>query len=248
MVDLENHWEKKRDVAMCASLVSSRLLSEIARVEGFYYEDTLTGFKWIGSRAEALRKKGYRVLFCYEEAMGFCCGDVISDKDGISALGVFGELSYYVYMQGLSLSDQLQRLYDKYGEFVSRNGYYFMSDNSVAVAIFNDIRNDGKYLQSVGQYEVESIRDLGMPGYDSNQPDNKPILPTSKISMITIFFVNGCVAHFRTSGTEPKLKYYFELKGRPGVARKDVESDLNRISTEILNYVIKPGEKELLHL
>ena len=64
--------------AMCASTVSSRLLAEIARIEGFYYEDTLTGFKWIGSRAAELHKsqvkddptKTYHTIFCYEEAIG----------------------------------------------------------------------------------------------------------------------------------------------------------------------------------
>ena len=67
---------------MCASTVSSKMLAEIARVEGFHFEDTLTGFKWIGSRAESLSHEGYRSLFCYEEAIGFCCGDVVYDKDG----------------------------------------------------------------------------------------------------------------------------------------------------------------------
>jgi phosphomannomutase len=59
------------------------MLAEIARVEGFHFEETLTGFKWIGSRAETLsREEGYLSLFCYEEAIGFCCGDIVHDKDG----------------------------------------------------------------------------------------------------------------------------------------------------------------------
>ena len=44
----------------------------------------MTGFKWIGRRAGELREEGYRVLLGYEEAIGFCCGEVISDKDGVS--------------------------------------------------------------------------------------------------------------------------------------------------------------------
>jgi phosphomannomutase len=108
---------------MCASTVSSRMLAEIARVEGFYFEDTLTGFKWIGSRAEELnRVEGYFAIFGYEEAIGFCCGNVVFDKDGISALGVFTELAYNVYHKGMSLAQHVQSLYDKYGEFVSNNG------------------------------------------------------------------------------------------------------------------------------
>lgn len=71
---------------MCASTVSSKMLAEIAKVEGFHFEDTLTGFKWIGSRAQELSEEGFLALFGYEEAIGFCCGDVVFDKDGISKL------------------------------------------------------------------------------------------------------------------------------------------------------------------
>lgn len=117
---------------MCASTVSSKMLAEVARVEGFYFEDTLTGFKWIGSRAEELnREEGYFALFGYEEAIGFCCGNVVFDKDGISALGVFTELAYNVYHRGMSLAQHVQSLYDKYGEFVSNNGELRCSRSTV---------------------------------------------------------------------------------------------------------------------
>ena len=58
------------------------MLAQIAKVEGFHFEDTLTGFKWIGSRSATLSSEGYRNLFGYEEAIGFAVGDVIFDKDG----------------------------------------------------------------------------------------------------------------------------------------------------------------------
>ena len=111
-----------KPVSMCASTVSSKMLAEIARVEGFHFEDTLTGFKWIGSRSEELNREGKFALFGYEEAIGFCCGNVVFDKDGISALGVFTELAYDAYHNGLNLAKHMQSLYDKYGEFVSNNG------------------------------------------------------------------------------------------------------------------------------
>ena len=61
------------------------MLAEIARVEGFHFEDTLTGFKWIGSRSSELSQSGkYRHLFGYEEAIGFACGDAIFDKESLA--------------------------------------------------------------------------------------------------------------------------------------------------------------------
>jgi phosphomannomutase len=58
-------------VSMCTSVVSSKMLAEIGKREGFHVEESLTGFKWIGSRSAALQAEGYRHLFGYEEAIGF---------------------------------------------------------------------------------------------------------------------------------------------------------------------------------
>jgi phosphomannomutase len=242
--------------AMCASTVSSRLLAEMARVEGFHYEDTLTGFKWIGSRAAELHKspvkddpsKTYHTIFCYEEAIGFCCGNVIFDKDGISALGVFAELSYAIYQRNMNLSQYMQSLYDNYGEFVSNNGYYFVSDPKIVLSILDNITNHGKLdtLDMVGSYKVKSVRYLGVPGYDSSTSDLQPTLPCSKSSpMITIRFENGCIAQFRGSGTEPKLKYYIELQGQPGKSRHDVADELSTMSTVILQLLLEPEKNGL---
>jgi phosphomannomutase len=233
---------------MCASTVSSKMLAEIARVEGFYFEDTLTGFKWIGSRAAELNGDGgYRSLFAYEEAIGFSCGDVIFDKDGISAMAVFSELTYSVYRQGLTLTDHMQSIYDKYGEFVSHNGYYFLEDNAVVDKIMEHIRCNGTYKVDVGPYEIESIRDLGEPGYDSTTANKKPTLPTSKSSpMMTLRFSNGCVAQFRASGTEPKFKYYIEMKGTPGVSRDVVAKELQTMAGIILEKLVQPKENGLI--
>ena len=239
-----------RTIAMCASTVSSKLLAEIAKVEGFHFEDTLTGFKWIGSRASHLHhKEGYRSIFCYEEAIGFCCGDVIFDKDGISAMSVFAELSIAVYRQGKSLVEHMQSIYNKYGHFVSNNGYFILKDMSVVPRILNAMTLGGNFgqLKVVGPYAVESIRFLGEPGYDSTTPDKKPTLPTSKSSpMMTIRFSNGCVAQFRASGTEPKFKYYIELKGQPGVARDSVQKELMEMSEVILEELLQPTKNGLL--
>ncbi len=48
-------------------------------------QETLTGFKWLCSRAATLRAEGYEVLMAYEEAIGFCLGSIVNDKDGVSA-------------------------------------------------------------------------------------------------------------------------------------------------------------------
>lgn len=231
---------------MCASTVSSKMLATIAQEEGFLFRETLTGFKNIGSRACELQQEGYRPLFLYEEAIGFCCGDIIFDKDGLTAAGVMTELILKEYGNGMNLSKHMQTLYDKYGEFCCNNGYYFYEDPRVSQRIMEKIRNEGKYLSNVGPYQVESIRDLGFPGYDSTTDDKKPTLPVSKSSpMMTISFTNGCVSQFRASGTEPKFKYYIEMRGMPGVKREKVEDDLKHFSEIILEKLLEPGQNGL---
>jgi phosphomannomutase len=241
-------------VSMCMSTVSSKMLAEIGRREGFHVEETLTGFKWIGSRAAVLQEyEGYRNIFCYEEAIGFCCGNVIFDKDGITACAVLAELAFHVYCEkGQMLADHMQSLYDTYGEFLSHNGYFFLPRDRdpavISTAIFNHITNQGRYdRKAVGSsYEIESIRDLGHPGYDSTTSDKKPTLPTSKSSpMLTLRFTNGCVAQFRSSGTEPKFKYYIELRGKPGVARSTVQDELDQMSAVLLEELLQPTKHGL---
>ena len=246
---LHENLKSSGKISMCASTVSSKLLAQIARVEGFKFEDTLTGFKWIGSRAAELsRKEGYRNIFCYEEAIGFCCGDVIFDKDGISAMGVFAELAVNVYARGLSMSEHLQSIYDKYGEFVSSNGYFMLEDMSVVPKLMKDMTKQGNFddLVSVGPYRIASIRYLGVPGYDSTTTDKNPTLPCSSSSpMLTIRFENGCTAQFRASGTEPKFKYYIELAGSPGVPRDEVERELNEMAGILLEELLHPSANGL---
>jgi len=235
---------------MCASTVSSKMLAAIAKAEGFHFEDTLTGFKWIGTRAAELSKKeGYMSLLAYEEAIGFACGEVVFDKDGITAIGVMAELAYNVYHRGSNLAGHMQSLYDKYGEFVSHNGYYFCHDPAIVQRIIADMRNGGKYMESLGngEYKIDSIRDLGEPGYDSLARDKRPTLPTSASSpMITLRFSNGCVAQFRGSGTEPKFKYYIEMQGKPGVSRAQVTEVLAKMCDTVLEELLHPSKHGLV--
>ena len=234
---------------MCASTVSSKMLSAIADTEGFKFEETLTGFKWIASRSRELQKQqGYIPLFCYEEAIGFCCGDIVNDKDGLSAMGVMANLANEVYQNDVgNLKNYLQNLYKKYGHFGSYNGYFFVNEPDIVNKVFEQIRHGGNYFSKVGSYKVESIRDLGYPGYDSTTTDRKPTLPVSKSSpMITIRFENGCVAQFRGSGTEPKFKYYIELRGEPGVDEAEVKKVLEEMSNVILEELLKPDTNGLV--
>ena len=92
---------------MLSSTVSSIILGTIAKVEGVKFEDTLTGFKWMGSRAKELIDAGKTVLFAFEEAIGFMFGSNVLDKDGVSAAAVMAEVISHLNDSSISLADQL---------------------------------------------------------------------------------------------------------------------------------------------
>lgn len=220
--------EDIKPLALLNSTVSSQLIRSMAEKEGFKYEDTLTGFKWIGNRAMELVKEGYEVPFAFEEAIGYMF-PVVFDKDGISAATVFLQMIVNWHTQGTNalkvLNDQI---FAKYGYFAEHNSYYTAEDPKIIAKVFDKVRYGDKTGESrvfnkepdtIGKkYQVLAWRDLTI-GYDSTTASKKPTLPVSSSSqMITVELepVEPSNANERLrftargSGTEPKLKVYIE--------------------------------------
>ncbi|CAM4662071.1 phosphopentomutase isoform X1 [Lepidochelys kempii] len=238
-----------KDVYMLSSTVSSKILRAIALKEGFHFEETLTGFKWMGNRAKQLTDQGKTVLFAFEEAIGYMCSPVVLDKDGVSAAVITAEMSSWLATKNLSLSLQLKAIYDEYGYHITKASYFICHDPKTIKELFENLRNyDGKntYPKSCGKFKVSGVRDL-TTGYDSSQPDQKAVLPTSKSSqMITFTFANGGVATMRTSGTEPKIKYYAELCAPPGNSDPDqLKEELGELVSAIEEYFFQPEKNKL---
>ncbi|THH31766.1 hypothetical protein EUX98_g2427 [Antrodiella citrinella] len=200
-------------LAIVASTVSSKMLEAMAEVEGFKFVECLTGFKFIGNTALTLVHEGYEVPFGYEEAIGYMFGSEIRDKDGVAAS--------------------------------TSNSYFLCTDPPTIDLIFARIRNyDGKatkttpsYPSTVAGLTITSIRDLTI-GYDStNPPTYKPVLPLSSGHMIQVRARSAdgqtkITLTTRTSGTEPKIKYYLEGSGKDARAVGDL---LPKVVTELAN-------------
>ncbi|KAI1887651.1 hypothetical protein AGOR_G00192510 [Albula goreensis] len=240
---------KVKEVYMLASTVSSKILRAIALKEGFHFEETLTGFKWMGNRAKQLLDQGKMVLFAFEEAIGYMCCPAVLDKDGVSAAAIAAELTSYLATKDLSLSQQLKAIYDEYGYHITKNSYFICHDQDIIRQLFERLRNyDGEntYPKTCGGFTVSGVRDL-TTGYDSDQQDKKAVLPTSKSSqMITFTFSNGGVATMRTSGTEPKIKYYTELCAAPGNSDlKQLKMELDDLVDAIVENFFEPKKNNL---
>ncbi|KAI0637271.1 hypothetical protein C8Q77DRAFT_1216028 [Trametes polyzona] len=219
-------------LAMVASTVSSKMIEAIAHAEGFKFAECLTGFKYIGNTALSLEKEGYEVPFGYEEAIGFMFGSQLRDKDGVAASVMFAELAVTLQKAGKTASTHLKELYERYGYFQTSNSYFICTEPRTIDAIFARLRNyDGKaaprgtphYPQTLAGLAVTRVRDLTV-GYDSgNAPSYKPELPLSSGHMIQFRAENVAdgtkiTLTTRTSGTEPKIKYYLEGSGKDASA------------------------------
>ncbi|XP_054454842.1 glucose 1,6-bisphosphate synthase [Anoplopoma fimbria] len=237
-------------VYMLATTVSSKILQTFARIEGFNFEETLPGFKWIGSRIHELSKTGHSVIFAFEESIGFLCGSLVPEKDGVSSAAVVAEMAAYLQNQNLSLNQQLLNIYQTYGHHVSQTSYVVCSDPPTIQNIFGRIRNfDGEasYPKTCGGVRIVHVRDV-TTGYDSSRPDLRSVLPVTRSShMITFTLQNGVVATLRTSGTEPKIKFYTEYCAAPGNSEASVlEAELRRITSALLDEFLEPERNNLI--
>ncbi|MCJ1404083.1 Phosphoglucomutase-3 [Xylographa trunciseda] len=199
-----------KGMMMLTSAVSSQMLAKIGEVEGFTVEETLTGFKWLGNRSMEL---GDKVIYAYEEALGYMLPVIVHDKDGVAAAILFLEAC----ARWQSPWSKLQKLYEKYGYFETRNTYWRCDDHEVVDSVFAKIRQDVSDLST--DRKLERLRDLTC-GTDSGTEDNKPILPSDpNTQMITCWlsgneYDDGIRFTIRASGTEPKVKLYLECQSR----------------------------------
>eukprot|EP01133_Synstelium_polycarpum_P013626 gene13626-16040_t len=227
---------------MVTTAVSSSMLRTMATKEGYGYDETLTGFKWVGNKARDLIDQGKKFLFAYEESIGYMYGEVSLDKDGVRGAAVFTEMALSCYARGTSCQEHLESLYVKYGYHLSKNRYYFCYDPSKMVSIFNRIRNNGEFPKTCGPFEITRIRDLTVD-YDNGYEDKKARLPvSSSTQMITFYFKNGAIATLRGSGTEPKLKYYVEMIGDD---KEQVKATLDQVHDQVIQQFLRPTENQL---
>ena len=174
-----------------ASIVSSSLLGRIAAAAALPYEETLTGFKWIG------RVPG--LAFGYEEALGYCVDpEHVRDKDGVSALLLICELAARLKAEGRGLQDALD-------ELSLQHGMHATDQLSVRVVEVSQITEAMDRLRAapptaLGGYAVLRIDDLATGG--SGLP------PTEGLRYVLSDQARVIV---RPSGTEPKLKCYLEV-------------------------------------
>jgi phosphomannomutase len=188
--------------AVSCSLVSSQLLEKMATARGVAFLETLTGFKWIANAAmRHSAETGARFVMGYEEALGYTVGELVRDKDGISAALVFCDLVSHLKRRGERIWDALTRIYQAHGLHLTAQKSLVLPGREGRARIDGLMaRFRERPPERIGPWAVLDTIDL-IEGHGALPPGNVLI---HKLE-------GGRRVILRPSGTEPKLKSYYEV-------------------------------------
>jgi phosphomannomutase len=202
-------------VAVATTIVSSQLLGEMADSMDATYFETLTGFKWIANAA--LANPEVTFAFGYEEALGYTVGELVRDKDGVSAAVMFCEMAAALKLAGKTVLDELDAIYREFGVYLTgQRSLNYAPDDTVLRGLTDRLR--AAPPKSVGGLAVLSYTDL-RTGIRRTATGTETVdLPKSDVLIFRL--EQGARIIVRPSGTEPKIKFYYEV-------RQAVDGDLN---------------------
>lgn len=178
------------DRLIVSTLVSSSLVGRMADASGVEYAESFTGFKWIADAA--LRRPGRRLVFAYEQALGFLVGNRPLDKDGIGAALVVAEIARCARADGVTIEERLERVADRFGRCITTETSIPMSPEDGRAAVARLQENPPETIAGRVVRSVESIPEAGLVRLFV-AGEHEPIR-----------------VQIRPSGTEPKVKLYGE--------------------------------------
>ena len=209
--------------AVVNTIVTGTLGADIARAHGCAVISTLTGFKYIGEKICQWEKSGeYGYVFGYEESYGYLAGSHARDKDAVSSSMLIAEMAAYHKAHGKTLIDALNELYAEYG--------YCLDYLETLVLRGKDGAEKIKSSMTILREKGASLFD----GVSETLDYSKGIGDLPKENVLKYIFDDGSWAAVRPSGTEPKLKMYFSVKG----ADKDsAAARLENIKNKLLEEI-----------
>ncbi|SMB88548.1 alpha-phosphoglucomutase [Desulfonispora thiosulfatigenes DSM 11270] len=224
------------DGVIIKTIVTSSLGVDIARKYGIGHIDVLTGFKYIGEKInEFTHSKSSTYLFGYEESYGYLASDYVRDKDAVQICLLASEMAAFYKDKGITLYERLHQLFTELGYYqedlvnITLEG---IAGEKTIAAIIEDFRNNpphevhGERVLMVCDYltctEVDMIEKIA----------TKTTLPKSNVLRYRLS--DGSWFCIRPSGTEPKLKIYFGVKGNTA---EEATTKLEGIKVEVMQRV-----------
>jgi phosphoglucomutase len=222
------------------TIVTTELVKDIAKKKGIELFDCYTGFKWI---AEIIRKNEgvKKYIGGGEESYGFLAGDFVRDKDAVSACALFAEIAAWAKDHGRTIYQLLEEIYLEYGYSKEVGISLVRKGKEGADEIETMMKKFRTHpMTSLGGSPVTLIKDfakLEAADYVRNEQIALEMPTTSNV--IQYFTEEGTKLSIRPSGTEPKIKFYIEVRGavksREELPQAEAEANLkiNAIRQEL---------------
>ena len=199
------------DTLLANTIVSSSQLKQLAEDFGLHYACTLTGFKWLANVGlKHLDRTGQPLLLGYEEALGYSIGGLVQDKDGVSALLLMVDIISHYKEKGFTLWDVLDEIALKYG-------LGFSTQHSIkrpGISGQQEIANMMDTLRSNPPVTIGGSNIIKMEDYLKLECTERgvtiPITEMPQSNVLVYWLENQERVIARPSGTEPKIKFYFE--------------------------------------
>ena len=215
------------------TIVTTELIAEIAEKNNIEFFDVYTGFKFIAEIIRELEgKKKY--IGGGEESFGFMPADFVRDKDAVSSCALMGEITAWAIDQGKTLYELLQDIYLEYGYSKEKMKYIVRKGKSGAEEIQQIMDNfRSNPPKELGGSKMEWVKDYSTL-VAKNLITSKEVKIDQKITsnVLQFFTKDGTKISVRPSGTEPKMKFYFEVKGELN-SRKDFDAAEEKAESKI---------------
>lgn len=222
--------------AVIKTIVSSNLTDAIAKAYGVKLFSTLTGFKNIAKIIRGFEENNneYECLYSYEESYGCIIGTHARDKDGIVAVMTLCEAAAYYKMNGMTLWDQMNNMYKKYGYYKEKQFSITLKGAEGAEQIkkmMENLRNNSP--ATIGKYKVISVGDYISQIIHNNETGEETSTNLPKSNVLYYELEDDAWCCVRPSGTEPKIKFYMGVKEN---SLEEAENELQNIENSMKEY------------
>ncbi|MCR4716219.1 MAG: phospho-sugar mutase [Lachnospiraceae bacterium] len=230
-----------KDGCLIKTIVTSNMADAIAKLYKVGFIEVLTGFKYIGEQILKMEQTGKgHYLFGFEESYGCLIGTHARDKDAIVATMALCECAAYYKDKGMTMWDAMIDLYE-------RVGYYMDGQKAITLAgvegadkikkVMDELRNNPP--KEMGGYKVTEVRDYQMEKIiDIKTGKESPTgLPVSNVLYFDM--EDGVWVCARPSGTEPKIKFYYGIKGKDFDDAVALSEKMGKEVVDMINKMIE---------
>ena len=232
-----------RNARMIKTVVTTELGRAIA--DSYHVEtiETLTGFKYIAEKIATFDATGETFIFGFEESYGYLINGFTRDKDAVQAAVLSAEMAYYWKIQGKTVLEALENLYEKHGfylEDMTSMKFEGKKGTKQIAAIMDGVRN--KTLKQIADFKVVEIENYAVSERLLVETGRIEPITLAKENMLKFILEEDAWVCLRPSGTEPKIKYYYGVRGNSSSDSEKKIKKLKAAMEEIISEIINNRE------